>query len=824
MRTILPIFIWILMLVESPAAGQAFSGGAVPLPEKRPPVNIKRLSQPPLIDGILDDEVWKQAAVLDNFYQISPGDNTAPSYPTKVMIGFDDKNLYLAFHAYDDPTKVRATIAKRDNVLDTDDSVRILLDTYDDKRRAYVLVFNPFGVQQDGVRTEGAGVDYTIDVVMTSKGVLTEDGYTVEVAVPFKSLRYESGKGKFWGVHVFRVIQRLSNEQDSWAPISRNNASLLGQAGRITGIEGVSTERALELIPSLTVSETGQRVRSIPSPAPGLPGAVDQGRLVNEPVKPVPGLTAKYGITPTVAIDLAINPDFAQVEADQLVVTTNQRFPIFYPERRPFFLEGKEIFQTPIMALNTRAIIDPDVAVKLSGKLDRTNFGLLLASDNGPGNFTGDDRLNPDNLRLLDRNASVGALRLKRDVGEENSVGLIATSYNFIDKHNEVGGFDGRFRLNKTTTFNFQALGATSRNFFYDPEQDKTVYRTGNGFGYSATFDVSGRNWGWSLIGEGYTRDYRADLGFVQRTNTNFSAMDLRYLSNPHEKKRLVSWSVDSFHHVDYDFQGRLQIWESDATVTWNFRDNKTFWVAYRRGYERLVEEEFGPKRTEERAGAFYGPSSERATDKQHFVVYASTKQKKYGGEIKAAYREGTYDFDFGGGPKFPRVSPGFLLAEQAQAAGQCDTDPKNPKPPPSVCLGLLDPGAGDLLDVTGNVYYQPTNALRMTLNITRNRLVRDDNHRTAFDDQIYSLRWTYQFTRFIAARARVDYSTLHSRAQAQFLFAWTPNPVTAFYVGYNDDVNYNGFSPINGRFEPGFRRNGRVFFIKMSYLFRHGF
>ena len=797
-----------------PAAGKA----ALTLPpEKSQPARIARFDRAPVIDGKLDDEVWKQAAVLTNFYQINPGDNTTPTYPTEAFIGYDSKFLYLAFHAHDDPQKVRATVAKRDNVLGTDDSVRVLLDTFNDKRRAYVLVFNPFGIQQDGIRTEGVSVDFSVDIVMESKGMLTSDGYTVEVAIPFKSLRYEAGQGKLWGIQIFRITQRLNNEQDSWMPISRSDTSLLGQAGHITGLEGISTEHTLEIIPSLTLQETGKRLRSYTRPPSGV---VDPGRIVNQPVKLDVGLTAKYGITPTVTLDLAVNPDFAQVEADQLVVTTNQRFPIFYPERRPFFLEGKEIFETPITVLHTRAIVDPDIAAKLSGKRGRNIFGLLVASDNGPGNIIGDDRLRPANFRFLDRNASLAVLRFKRDVGRENNLGVIATSYSFVDQHNNVAGLDGRFRLDKKTTFQFQVLGTTTNAFFYNPELDRDEYRTGRGLAYSANYDMSGRNWGYTFIAEGYTRDYRADLGFIQRTNSNLHGLDLRYFSDPNEKKHIVSWGIESFHHLDYDFQGRLQIWESDATYVLNFQNNKTFWVAYRRGHERLIEEEFGAKRTLEFPfnGVFYG-SSERATDKQHFVTFYSTTQKRYGGNIKVAYRMGTFDFDFGGGRKFPRVSPAAFLFREANAAGQCELEN-----PPPICRAPLDPGGGNLLDITGSGYYQPTSALRLTLNYTKNRLVRDDNHLVAFDDNIYSLRGTYQFTRFAAARARIDYTTLASRARAQFLFAWTPSPGTALYIGYNDDLNYNSFSPLNGRFEQGLRRNSRVFFIKMSYLFRRSF
>jgi len=302
------------------------TGAAVKLPpEKAAPLRLVRFEQAPVIDGVIDEAVWSSSTVLKDFYQTNPGDNTAPSFPTEVRIGYDAHNLYLAFHAFDDPDKIRATVAKRDEFFDTDDSVRILLDTFNDRRRAYVLIFNPFGIQEDGIRTEGSGLDTSVDIVMESKGIVSKDGYTVEVAVPFKSLRYQAGKGRLWGVQCFRIIQRLNSEQDSWMPISRSNSSLLAQEGHISGLEGISSEHTLELNPSMTFSEDGRRVAAIP-PAilNSSPGLVDRGRFINEPIKPSFGITAKYGISPNISLDFALNPDFAQVEADQVVVTANQ--------------------------------------------------------------------------------------------------------------------------------------------------------------------------------------------------------------------------------------------------------------------------------------------------------------------------------------------------------------------------------------------------------------------------------------------------------------------------------------------------------------------
>ncbi|MBA3438783.1 MAG: carbohydrate binding family 9 domain-containing protein, partial [Pyrinomonadaceae bacterium] len=406
--------------VESEAAG-ASASGALPF-KKRDPVRVVRFAEPPVIDGQLGDAVWERAAVLKDFYQISPGDNIAPSRDTRVYLGYDAKNLYIAFEAFDEPEEVRATLARRDAIFD-DDNVRIYLDTFGDQRQAYLLIFNPYGVQADGIYMDGRGEDLSVDIVMDSKGTITEDGYIVEVAVPFKSLRYEAGKGKFWGVHASRRIKRFNNEADAWMPISRNIAGILTQAGRIYGLEGISTDRSYEIIPTLTLSQTGKRARSLPpSVSPNDPVALaDPGRFVNPPIAFDPGLTAKFSITPTITLDFALNPDFAQVEADQTVITANQRFPIFFPEKRPFFLEGIEVFRTPIQAVNTRAIVDPDYAVKLTGKRGRNTFGLLVASDNAPGNYGEEDRTNPGLQKFIDKNALIGVLRLKRDIGNTDS-------------------------------------------------------------------------------------------------------------------------------------------------------------------------------------------------------------------------------------------------------------------------------------------------------------------------------------------------------------------------------------------------------------------
>ncbi len=777
-------------------------------PEKAAPVRIARFVTAPTIDGRLDEAIWQQAAVLKDFYQIQPGDNIAPSRPAEVLLGYDAKYLYIGFRAHDEASQVRATVAKRDQIWD-DDYVGIFLDTFNDRRRCYALFFNPLGVQADGIFVEGGGEDYSIDIVMESKGVVTDDGFTIEIAIPFKSLRYEAGKDKLWSAHFFRRIKRFNNELDSWMPVSRDKSGILNQTGQLTGLEGVSTERTLELIPSLTVSETGRRVRALPLAPAGAPAPLDPGRIVNQPVQLDPGLTMKFSLTPTITLDAAINPDFAQVEADQTVVTANQRFPIFFEEKRPFFFEGIDLFQTQLQAVHTRSIVDPDYALKLTGRRGRNSFGLLLASDNAPGNYSEDERNDP-NIRpgiekFLDRNAYIGVLRLKRDVGREGNLGLIATSYNFIEKHNQLGGFDGRFRLDPKTTFSFQVLGTHSRKLFFDPEQGKDLFRTGNGIGYNWNLDMSGRHFGYFLGMTGRTRDYRADVGFTRRTNTNEASFFSRYSSEPKPKATLIEWRLSQYSGANFDFQGRLQNWITEPLLRFQFKRQTYLGIGYTARYERIFEEEFGAKRTADRpgAGAFFGPDPERSTYRKEIWGFTGTApSKKYSANFSGVYRWGEFDYDFGASPRFPRVSPAALA------------NPDAPK----------DPGPGTSLNLEGSFTYQPTDALRLSLNYTKSRLERNDTGRVAFDDNIYSWRATYQFTRFTFARARIDYTTLGSNVRGQFLFGWTPNPGTSFYAGYNDDLTRNGYSPFTGQLEPGFRRNGRTFFIKLSYLIRRSF
>src|SRR3712207_3719831 len=269
-------------------------------------------------------------------------------------------------------------------------------------------------------------------------------------------------------------------------------------------------------------------------------------------------------------LGLAVNPDFAQVEADATVNTANQRFPIFFEEKRPFFLEGIDIFRTQIAAVHTRTIVDPDIAAKLTGKRGRNTYGILFASDNAPGNLDDNDRdfvratsdlssiTNEDVrndlaeqrgslLRQLDKNSKVGILRVKRDMGKENNIGFLATAYSFPGRSNYLGGFDSRIRFDKQTTFDFQVLGTNSRRCTLGSTTEKDDCQTLNVFAYAYSLSQNRRHLGWNLNGVGRAQGYRADVGFTRRLETNNHNANIWYTAEPKPKKKVVSWEFNSY-------------------------------------------------------------------------------------------------------------------------------------------------------------------------------------------------------------------------------------------------------------------------------------
>lgn len=808
------------------------SGGIVLSPEKSRPVNIPKLGAPIVIDGRPDEDAWKTAAVFKDFYQTYPGDNTAPSKPTEVYVMYDEKNLYVAFKCWDEKDKIRATVAKRDNVFG-EDNVRMWLDTYDDRRRAYVLGFNPLGIQQDGIFTEGEGADFSVDIVMESKGVIEDWGWSVEVSIPFKSLRYTAGKGKMWGFNAARNIDRLNDEFDQWLPDDRNVSGFLIKHGKITGLDDVKYERTLELVPSVTLSQTGERVSA---------RELSVGRFVNHPVKSQIGLNLKYTLTPSITLDAAINPDFAEIEADAPVVTANQRFPIYFQEKRPFFLEGVDIFNSPLQVFYSRNIVDPDFALKLTGKTGKTSFGILAASDNAPGNYSENERTltaqclerqrtNPflqcSRDEFMDKNSLFGILRLKRDFGKENNIGFFTTYRTFPEQKNLLAAIDGRLKLSPKMTSVFQVAASTSRRCFFDNEFEPTMnyvqaasnrstcgtgtynttlpitdpslinnsstfsrYRVGNGVGYYFNVDYTTDRHGWFAEAGGRTKYYRSDSGFTRRTDSHFAFFFNRFSTKSNPKGKLIRGQWAQMSGINYDGQGRLQNWNAQTNFNLNLQRNTFANFNVGTSYEKIYEEEFGLKRSPTRPlGTFLGTPF-RAAWQQYISSNINQSPSK-------------------------RFNYGLFLGMIRNSLDFFYFDP---------VTGLQNPGPGQQFDAEVYFEIKPIDPFRFSMSYNKSRLTRNDNRVRSFDSDIVSIRSAYQFTRFMFTRFRLDYDGTAKNFGGQALFALTPSPGTAFYVGYNDNLNRNGRNPFNGDIEPGFARNSRTFFIRASYLFRKSF
>lgn len=422
---------------------------------------VPRVTQRPVIDGVLDEPMWRTAAVLDHWFQTDPADNGTPHGPTVAYIAYDQTALYIAIQAKDAPGKIRYGLHERDNVImQSQDWIGISLDPTDSRRRAYSLAVNPIGIQGDGLNVEGTGFEEW-DGIFDAAGKVGEDGYTIEVAIPFKSLRYPKAAEQRWGFSLQRTYGRDGAKDSPW-PRSRDLVCDLCQMITLTGIRDIGSASAFEVNPSV-VGRTN-RIR------PALANPFDPSHTTSEF-----GANFKYGITPNLTLDGTWNPDFSQIEADAGQLEINNRFALFFPERRPFFLEGTDIFLTrfpapgqdpgfftpPVNVFYSRRIVDPDAGLKLTGKIGKLSVGVLggldAARDYDPGFAVGG--VSPSALDPFPTgDARSGIARAKLDVLADGFVGAAITGRRFGDGYGVTGSVDSRLRFGSNTVFRFLAV------------------------------------------------------------------------------------------------------------------------------------------------------------------------------------------------------------------------------------------------------------------------------------------------------------------------------------------------------------------------------
>ena len=530
-------------------------------------VKATSFTSPPKIDGKLDEPFWQSAVPLDSFTQYEPQEGAEPSEKTIAYIGYDAKNLYIGVKCYDsEPKAIRACLTKRDEVTG-DDGITVFLDTFNDKKRAFAFQVNPCGVQVDGIYTEdrrrgpGRGgffdFDRNWDTYLITDAQQDEEGYTVEMAIPFKSLRFPSRSPQTWGIQIKREIRRKS-EEIYWAPRSRNINGFLIQAGTLD-IEGdIEQGKNLEFLPVVT-------------------GLKQNG----EKFAPEAGLNFKYGITSELTADVAVNPDFSQIEADMPQNDVNQRYALYYSEKRPFFLEGKDFFDTPFELVYTRTVVNPLWGTKLTGKIGKTTIGFLSAYDENPPeiDIPGAEYDDGDNSRAL-----VNVLRVRRDLFAESYIGFIMTDKemgtswdSLTNNYNRVAGIDGQFKFRNFYQMSFQIIGSQSK-----VGTEKTDFVPALSFSFSR----QDRHLQASVEYNSLPPDFEASLGYFRRKDIRSLSSRISYAFLP--QNNLFISIRPSFEYTRiYDFDNTLtdeQFTLSAFVTGWK---NSTLWGNIRSNMER---------------------------------------------------------------------------------------------------------------------------------------------------------------------------------------------------------------------------------------------
>ncbi len=539
-------------------AGQPAAAG--PTPPDRPAHRVPRVSGPVTVDGVLDEPLWRHALVLEIPWEVRPGENIPAPVRTEALLASDGSALYVAFRAHDpEPGAIRARWRDRDN-LGGDDWVGILLDTFNDQRRSFDFICNPLGVQLDLVET-GEGEDTAWDALWDSAGRLTADGYVVEMAIPFSSLRFQrTGGDQVWNVDLLRSWPRDVDHRIGLFPRDRSNNCYLCQAHRLVGLADASPGRNIELDPTLSGLYSESRE--------GFP----DGPFVERERRLDLGLTGSWGITPNLVLTGTLNPDFSQVEADAAQLDINTQFALYYPEKRPFFLEGGDLFDTRLDAVYTRTVADPDWGLKLTGKVGGNAIGTFAARDAVTNLlFPGSEGSSSTSLGTSTDDA---VLRYRRDIGASSTLGLLATSRTGAGYSNQVGGFDGILRATPTDALRFQVLGSRTRY----PGDVQTAFRQPEGTFSGSAYDVfymhDTRTWDWYGRYTRVSNDFRADLGYIPKVGYDFVDVGWGHTWNHDPGHWYTLLNFGSGYEEERDHAGRL------------LHRSYTFWSEYQGPYE----------------------------------------------------------------------------------------------------------------------------------------------------------------------------------------------------------------------------------------------
>ncbi len=710
-----------------------------------------------------DWETGLHMAKVEGFVQRNPSDGQPATQRTEAYLGYDDKNLYIVVVAFDtDPDKIRARMARRENAFG-DDFIEVTLDTFNDQRRGFLFWVNPLGIQADALWSEDNGPDFSFDTLWQSRGQLTDEGYVVWMSIPFKSLRFQPGAEQDWGLILQRNIPRNS-EWSFWPHISSRIDGRLNQAAKLTGMQNISPGRNIQLIP-YTNFRSFRALDTLDGNNP---------RFVQDNVADA-GLDAKIVLQDSLVLDVTLNPDFSQVESDNPQVTANQRFEVFFPEKRPFFLENASFFETPINLLFTRRIADPQFGVRLTGKKGPYALGAMFIDDQSPGRSV----LATD--PQFGKRAHFVAARVSRDILNQSSLGLIYTGREFDGSYNRVGGVDARLKFNENWVGNFQAV--TSRTL----DEDGAFFA---GPAYTARLDRSGRQlftrFEYNDIGE----DFQTKPGFVSRSGIRNFWNFTRYRFRP-EGDFLIAWGPNLWNQRVWDRSGTRLDWTSRTGLAFEFIGQSFFEVFYRNDRERLRPADFDvlPEArdfSKPLAGIFFNSS--------YFKMVSFGGNYRVGNNISFVPPDGEEPF----------------LARQTQTSFRTTLRPLTPLRIENTYIlsRFTDRGDGE--------------------SIFNNHIARS-NWNWQFTKEL-SLRAILQYNSVLANPDRTELKTTKN-INADFLITYLINPGTALFIGYNSnaqnlDPNLTLVTDPGGdtsilRPQRRYINDAHQFFMKFSYLWR---
>jgi hypothetical protein len=783
-----------MLLVAAPAAGRAQDAAPVVVPtvattaadtvartvyhgrERQLTIAVPRMEADIRVDGRLDDAAWAGAALLTGFSQYSPVDRLPAEDSTEVLVLYTEHAIYFGVRAYEPHGTVNATLADRDRI-GGDDHVQLMLDTFNDRRRALLFGVNPRGVQSDGTYADGGGTDLNPDFLFESKGRVTDYGYELEIRIPFKSIRYQSADVQSWGINVIRRVQHSGHEQ-TWTPAERSAPSFLAQSGTLSGMTQLKRGLVLDINPVMTQRTIGAPV-----------SATDPSwRYRRE--DPEFGGNVRWGVTANLTMNATVNPDFSQVESDVGQVSYDPRSALFFPEKRPFFLEGNENFSVPNQLIYTRRIGAPFAAAKVNGKMGDLNVGVLSAVDDRSLSASGSD------------NPLYNLVRLRRDMGAQSNAGIVYTDRVDGSDYNRVAGIDsrmvfGKYIFNGQLATSFTSAAGTTDH--WKPLFDFALSRPG-------------RDWGFNAVVEGTHPGFIAGSGFISRPGTAHANFTPRRSFYP-QNSAVQTWSLSLILDGTWDY-GRFR----RGTLPNDIKVNTNTVFAFQRGWHLSL----------------YTWTESFLYPADLYSSYYIEQRDGAGAVVDTVAYTGTHRLPNIGG--FINVStPQFkTFSASAEIVGGRD-------------VNFDEWSSAWILFTTLNGEWRPTEKIRVGARYLEQRYFRYSDESLVRLRMIPRVKVEYQIARPIFFRfvgqydaTRIDALRDDSRTEgailirrpdgsfrpaaaverggfrADWLFSYQPNPGTVIFAGYGTSLNGTEF------FDPrDLDRTSDGFFVKLSYLFR---